>query len=211
MTDRNVRRGYEANAAAYTDAREPDERERRILDAFRDGLPAAPRVLDAGCGAGDPVLARLASDAAAVGLDFSRALLSAARGAAPAARLVHGDMTALPFAADAFDAAVAVDSVIHVPVDDHPTVFAEFARVLRPGGRLLVTEAPEPFERTNEQWLGTDAEMTWHMAGADATRDHLRDAGFTLVEEWPAPETGPDEPPKPPFFAAELVAGQSGR
>jgi len=204
VTDRRaVRRGYEANADAYADARTPNERERRILAAFLETVDATdPRVLDAGCGAGDPVLARLAGEGDAVGLDFARGLLDAAGDTAPAAGLVQGDLTALPFAGDSFDAAVAVDAVIHVPVDAHRAVFDEFARVLRPGGRLLVTEAPAPFERETGDWLGVGAEMTWHMAGADATRGHLDAAGFSVADEWSAPETGPDEPPQPPFFAA---------
>lgn len=213
MTDpSDVRRGYEALAEEYAERRRVHDRELDVFDAFLDEAPVSAHVLDAGCGAGTPVLERLAADAeTAVGLDLSRALLDVAADAAPAARLVHGDMTALPFADDAFDAVLAVDAVIHVPLGDHQTVVDEFARVLRPDGRLLLSEAPEEFDRTNSDWLDAGVEMTWAMAGAAATRDHLRAAGFQLTDEWPAPETDPDEPLQPPFFAARLDDGpQSG-
>ncbi|WP_336035850.1 class I SAM-dependent methyltransferase [Halobacterium yunchengense] len=204
MTDRDVRRGYETHAERYAAARSTDDRERAILDSFFGDCGGLECVLDAGCGGGSPVLRRLAADATAVGLDFARNLLDVAADAAPDARLVHGDVTALPLRDDAVDAVVAVDSVIHVPVPEHAATFAEFARVLRPGGRLLVSEAPAPFERSHDDWLGAGAEMAWHMAGTERTREHLRDAGFRVTEYWPAPDTGPDEPPRPPFFAARV-------
>jgi len=206
MTDREtVRRGYDELAEAYAEKQSADERARSILSAFLDSLAEPTRVLDAGCGHGDPVLRRLSAVATAVGLDFSRGQLRIAADSAPAARLVQGDMTSLPFRADAFDAVTAFDSLIHVPLDDHRTVIDEFARVLRPGGRVLLSEAPGEFERTNPDWLGEGVEMTWEMAGADATREQLRTAGFRVEVEWDAPETAADEPPKPPFFAAVLA------
>ncbi|WP_121820774.1 class I SAM-dependent methyltransferase [Halostella salina] len=205
MADREtVRRGYDELAEAYAANRSGDERERAILDAFLDSLADPTRVLDAGCGHGEPVLRRLSEGATAVGLDFAAGQLRLAADGVPAARLVQGDMTDLPFRADAFDAVTAVDSLIHVPLPDHQAVVDEFARVLRPGGRVLLSEAPAEFERTNPDWLGDGVEMTWHMAGAEATRDQLRAAGFRVESEWAAPETAADEPPKPPFFAAVL-------
>lgn len=200
-----VRRGYDELAERYAARRTAADRELAILEEFADRLPDDARVLDAGCGQGTPVLRRLTASATGVGLDFSRELLDVAAESVPAARPVHGDMTALPFREGAFDAVVAVDSVIHVPLDDHQTVVDEFARVLRPGGRVLLSEAPEAFERTNPDWLGADREMSWWMAGASATRDQLHAAGFRLTDEWAAPETSPEERPQPPFFAARLA------
>jgi ubiquinone/menaquinone biosynthesis C-methylase UbiE len=202
---RHVRHGYDELAETYAARRTADSRELAILDRFFDGFDPK-RVLDAGCGPGTPVLRWTSAEttAAAVGLDFSRELLDVAADVVPAAPLVHGDMTCLPFRDDAFDAVLAFDSVIHVPLPDHQTVIDECARVLRPGGRVLLSEAPEAFERSKDDWLDGDVEMTWHMAGASATRDHLRAAGFDATNEWAAPGTGPDEGPKPPFFAARL-------
>lgn len=202
MDGRNrVRRGYDTLADAYAERRTESDRERRILGAFLDGVADGARVLDAGCGQGTPVLRRLDAVAHAVGLDFSQEQLRLASDAVPRAALVQGDLTGLPFSRDAFDAVVASNAVIHVPVADHPRVFAEFARVLRPGGRLLVSEGEEAFERTNPDWLGEDREMTWHMAGVEATKEHLRDAGFEIGDVWEASET---EAATPPFFAARL-------
>lgn len=205
MDDRErVRRGYDGLAETYAARQSVDERTVRILNDFFDSLAAADRVLDAGCGHGKPVLRRADAVATAVGLDLSRRQLRIATETVPSEPLVHGDMTSLPFQGSVFDAVVAHRSVIHVPLSDHRAVFGEFARVLGSGGELLLSEAPEERERTTDDLLDSGAEMHWEMAGADATREQLRAVGFSVFEEWPAPDPVADEPPKPPFFAARL-------
>lgn len=91
------------------------------------------------------------------------------------------------------------------PVPDASRILDEFARVLRAGGRLLVSESPEEFERTNDDWLGTGTEMRWHMAGAAETRRQLRTAGFRIAGEWEPSDSDSGNGPRPPFFAARLA------
>lgn len=201
-----VRRSYDELAATYDEQRAADIDSLAPVVAHLDHC-AAPRVLDAGCGGGDPVLRRLADDAAAVGLDFSRGQLDLAAEQAPAAALVQGDMTRLPFADEAFDAVTALHSLIHVPLEDHRTVLAEFARVLRPGGRLLVTEGHTEWTGENPDWLDEGVPMAWEIAGRDATVADLREVGFTVREEWAVEDELADEAATKPFFLAELTAG----
>ena len=199
-----VREGYDALVETYADRRSGDETlGTALLDDLLADLPDDARLLDAGCGQGTPVLAR--ADVDAVGLDFSPAQLRLAAANAPAAALARGDMAHLPFADDSFDAVTAFHSLIHVPLDDHQRVVDEFARVIRPGGRLLVSEGLEEWEGRNPDWLGSGAAMEWHFAGPDATRDHLRAAGFTVVDQWAVDDTLADEEDaQKPFFLATL-------
>lgn len=197
-----IRRGYDELAETYASKRSENEREIALLNEFLDSLSEPTRILDAGCGHGTPVLRRLCEKATVIGLDFSREQLRLAAEAVPTARLVHGDMTGLPFQDNAFDAVTAYNSLIHVPLSDHQAVLDEFARVLCPNGRVLLSEAPEEFERTNPNWLDSSVEMKWSMVGTEATHEQLRDAGFHIVNEWNAPDTS-DEP-EPPFFSAYL-------
>lgn len=205
MGDKNdIRRGYDRLAERYASQHSTDEREMNIFDEFRDSLLEPTRLLDVGCGQGTSVLQRLSDEVTAFGLDFSREQLKLAAETVPTARLVHGDMTHLPFRDDTFDAVTAYNSLIHVPLSDHQTVLDEFARVLRPDGFVLLSEAPEQFERMNPNWLDSDVSMRWSMAGAKKTRGQLRKSGFRVVNEWDAPDTVDEDEPKPPFFAARL-------
>jgi SAM-dependent methyltransferase len=178
-----VREGYDALAADY-DAERPAEPPATV-DALRERLDADARVLDAGCGGGRPVLETLDGDYRTVGLDFSAAqlALAAERTDGP---LVRGDLTALPFRADAVDAVTCLNAIIHVPVEAHPTVVGEVARVLRPGGWLLLTTGDRAWEGETEDWLDGDARMEWSYPSPAETRETIREAGFAIRREWPA-------------------------
>jgi SAM-dependent methyltransferase len=106
---------------------------------------AAPRLgehlLDLGCGTGNAALIAARAGAEVTGVDPAQRLVSVARERADAeeldARFVVGDAVALPFADDAFDVVVSVFAVIFAP--DPPRAFAELVRVLRPGGRAVIS------------------------------------------------------------------------
>ncbi len=90
----------------------------------------------------------------------------------------------LPLCGGSFDAITAYHSLIHVPCGEHRAVVDEFARVLRPGGRLLLSEGLHEWSGTNPDWLDAGVEMQWYIAGIETTRDQLRNAGFVVEEEW---------------------------
>ncbi|TSD10001.1 methyltransferase type 11 [Haloglomus irregulare] len=184
---RAVRQAYDEMARAYDAARTRDGRGLSVLESFLEFGPE--RVLDAGCGGGQPVLDRLDDAATAVGLDASGEQLRLAADRVPGAALAAGDMTRLPFADDTFDAVVAYWSLIHVPLAEHGTAIEAFARVLRPGGRVLVCEGREEWVGENPDWLDSGVGMAWEIAGLEATRAQLRAAGFTLAREWGVPDS----------------------
>ena len=177
--DRNeVRRAWDAVAETYAARRDPDGSDAALVDDLRADLPADPDVLDVGCGDGARTLANL--PAGSVGLDVSRRGLELATETVPDARLVQSEMSALPFAAGRFDGITAYHAVFHVDRDRHPAVYREFARVLRPGGRLLMTLPSGRFETVRRGWMG--GRMFFSAPGRDRTLDQLRAAGFDDVE-----------------------------
>ena len=121
-------------------------------DAASSGLnsePAGPdrsrggRVLDIGCGDGFLLhrVGRRLPDAELVGLDAEARGLELARQKlaeqGQTAELVEGDCTAMDFGDQSFDLALCADVIEHLEARE--ACVAEAARVLRPGGRLLLT------------------------------------------------------------------------
>ena len=99
-------------------------------------------MLDAGCGDGTFALELARLGATVTGADADAAMIAAARTAATAAglpaRFEVGEIESLPFPDRGFDAVVAVTVLCLVP--DDARAVAEMARVLKPGGVLLVGE-----------------------------------------------------------------------
>ena len=173
-----VREAWDAVADDYARMRNPDGPDAAQLDELVSDLPGEARILDIGCGDGARTLANLPDGT--VGLDFSRIQLDLASDRVPGARLLQGDMTSLPVADDSVDALTAYHAVFHVPRPEHPSVYAEFARVLQPGGRLLMTVGRGSGDSTARNWLDSGETMYWSTPGRDTTVAQLRDAGFTI-------------------------------
>ncbi len=106
------------------------------------GDPAGRRILDAGCGDGALACTLAARGAVVTGVDPDPAMLAAARGRADRAGVqptfVAGRVDRLPFPDASFDVVVAVTVLCFVP--DAAGAVREMARVLRPGGRLVIGE-----------------------------------------------------------------------
>ena len=179
-----VRDGYDAIARDYLAARGSDSDDVRLLDDLIARLPDGARVLDGGCGAGEPVTRILNQRCAVTGLDISRVQLALAHAAIPDASFVQGDLTALPFADATFDALVSYYALIHVPRDEHATALDEFRRVLRPGGLALlsmgVNDNPDDID---QDWLGAGAPMYWSHYGHAVNLGLVQAAGFAIVWE----------------------------
>ncbi len=100
------------------------------------------RVLDAACGTGDLAVIAAKAGANVTGLDFSEAMLERARRKSADIEWVRGDLLALPFDDESFDAATVGFGVRNVA--DLPGAIEELRRVLRPGGRLGILEITRP-------------------------------------------------------------------
>lgn len=104
--------------------------------------PAGLLVVDVGCGDGSMVRHLAGQRAVVVGVEIDEGQLARARAAEPAGTecYVIGRGETLPFEAESVDAVLYFNSLHHVPEPAMAPAVAEAARVLKPGGRLVVVE-----------------------------------------------------------------------
>ena len=169
--------GTEISAATETAV------DRALLRAFVDLVKegTSMRVADVGCGPGRVAAFLAMHHLEVVGLDPSPAMLAAARIAHPDIRFEEGQLDDLPIAEESLAGVVCWYSIIYTPPEHLGDAFAELARVLRPGGYLLLA-----FQAgSGEHVLRTDAHRTAlsltsfrHSLG-DVT-GRLEDAGLSV-------------------------------
>lgn len=177
-----------------------DGRWREAAAAAAD-LAAGDRALDCCTGTGDLALAladRVTPRGSVVGVDFSEAMLEHARAKALARGVAvdfrAGDALDLPFADDTFDAATVAFGIRNV--SDLDRGIAEMARVVRPGGRVVILEITTParLRPFYDLWFGRVVPQLGRMLGRDAAAYAYLPAS---VRRFPAPRE----------LAARMAAG----
>lgn len=147
-----------------------------ILPNALDGIPLGGDVLEIGPGPGltTDFLRFDVAHLTAIELDVTLAAALAARFTGTNVDVVHADATAMPFDDCCFTGAVSFSMLHHVPTAElQDRVFAEVARVLCPGGVLVVADS-----------LASDALATFHEddiynpVEPDTVLDRLAAAGF---------------------------------
>ncbi|MGP3971770.1 class I SAM-dependent methyltransferase [Streptomyces sp. 6N223] len=203
-----------ADYAAWADAELATKPfDRAMLAAFADlvradatgtGLPVA----ELGCGPGR-ITAHLHGLGVepVFGIDLSPEMVAVARRTHPGLRFDVGSMTALDLPDASLRALVAWYSIIHCPPEELPGVFAEFERVLAPGGHaLLAFQVGDEPSRITEP-LGHPVSLDFHRRRPDRIAQLLGEAGLTpharLVRE---PDQGegtpyPEKTPQAYVFA----------
>ncbi len=174
---------FSTNASQWSEMRGLHVDSTNVDEALQQVLSAAvvEDLLDIGTGTGSILELTGNSVTSAVGVDLSREMLSIARAALDRADLRNcqvrqADMYQLPFTADRFDAAT-MHMVLHY-AENPERAIGEAARVLRPGGRLVIVDfAPHSMSTLAEEhahrWLGfSETQM----------RRWFRNAGLTARE-----------------------------
>lgn len=178
-------------------------------------LGAGPglRILDAGCGRGETVLACARAGADVAGIDYSEAAVELTREmlaeVQPEAEIVVGDVTNLPWPDDSFDRVQFSDVIEHLDPPQTVPALRELRRVLRPGGYLLVHTAPNllfmkygwpatrPFVRLAghgeiadrvDGWFEIADEYHVNEQSVYTLRRALREAGFAHPHVWIDPD-----------------------
>lgn len=141
----NAARYFAAHAAEWDDIRSLHVPETLVEEAMREAVGPAPvrTLLDLGAGAGRMLELFAPQAERAIGVDLSTAMLAAARGRLEETglrnvQLRQGDIYALPIERNSVDLAI-MHQVLHY-LDDPARAIRDAARILSPGGRLLVVD-----------------------------------------------------------------------
>jgi ubiquinone/menaquinone biosynthesis C-methylase UbiE len=170
------------------------------------------RILDAGCGRGEVMLACAQRGAEVAGIDYSAAAVEISRETLaehPGSEIEVGDITALPWPDASFDRVQFSDVIEHIDPPQTVPALSEFRRVLRPGGFLLVHTAPnrlfmdlgwpatKPFLRLLghgevvdrvDHWFELALEYHVNEQSVYSLRGALREAGFERPRVWIDPD-----------------------
>jgi len=129
-------------------------------------------ILDVGCGTGG-MIPHLGKYGSVIGVDLSDRALSFAK-RRERGRLVQGGLPCLPFRSRSFDLVTSFDVIYHQAVADDQEALAEMARLLRPGGTLLLRVPAHDHLRSHHDV----AVHTRHRYGKRELRTKLRQAGL---------------------------------
>ena len=201
--------GYERWAAVYDLPDNPViDHEQVAVWQLLDALPGEP-VLDAACGTGRHLEYLTVVGRTAIGVDLSSAMLARARAKVPTADLRKGDLLAIPLEDNTVGGAVCALALEHV--QDLPRAFRELARVVRPGGWVIVSTT-HPAVRSILGWgawcvdgRGRGALPTYRQSLSDYL-NAAHDAGLILVQ---CKEPAIGEHGQPPATAGTATAGET--
>lgn len=169
---------YERNAARFDRERPKGLHERAWLDRFCALLPQRGRILDLGCGAGDPFYTYLTDAGYSVtGIDRADAMLTIAKARFPDGDWRRADMRVLDLS-DRFDGILGWNSFFHLTQDEQRATLDRLGMHLKETGVLMLTVGPRAGEAVGR--VGDD--RIYHSSlSPDEYRARLADLGLRVV------------------------------
>jgi SAM-dependent methyltransferase len=157
LREREIKQ-WDEQAAQYEATRRDDALYQAMVRGTARALQLRPGelILDAGCGTGMIVRRYFQPGLRLICLDFSRDSLRRLRETLPiwAACCVRADLTALPLADGVFDRVLCANALQHLPNPaERGAAFAELCRVVRPGGRVVVSVHNYSVPKRRAGWL----------------------------------------------------------
>jgi ubiquinone/menaquinone biosynthesis C-methylase UbiE len=193
-----VRDDYTRDAPTYEDGYDPaTPMHRRFVARLIESCREGGIVLDAACGTGPYIGMVLEAGRRVTGIDQSAGMLAQAKDRYPDVRFDEVGLQELE-ADEAFDAAMCLDAMEHVPPEEWSTVLANLQRALRPSAHLYLTveeadrkDLDRAFEQASEAGLpvvhgedvGGETGGYHYYPDRDQVAGWFADARFEVVDE----------------------------
>jgi len=185
-TTRSIRESYDRIADEYAlrifNELQHKPLDRDLLNRFAAEMAGRGKVSDIGCGPGH--VARYLHDAGTnvFGLDLSTKMLEQARRLNPDISFREGNMTALDLEDETLAGIVSFYAIVNIPKESLPLVFREMARVLCPGGMLLLAfHMGDEVLQEKELW-GRPISMDFFLFQPSTIREYIELAGLHIQE-----------------------------
>ena len=179
-----TRDGYDRTAAGFVHAfqRHLDDKplDHAMLRAFTAMVPPRRPVVDVGCGTGAATAILRDNGARVSGIDLSANMVAEARRLHPDIDFTVGSMTDLDLPDASAGGVCAWYSVIHIPDDHLPAVFAEFHRVLAAGGVALLAFQIGDRPRHLHRGIRRTGRPAFHRRRPETVAQLLLDAGLPV-------------------------------
>ena len=175
---KNVYESYNKIAQWYDEHRSREMVEKLYLDMVIAHIPKGAKILDLGCGMGEPITQYFIDRKYDVtGIDGSTELIKLARSRFPNTNFGIADMRDISLN-EKFDAIIAWNSFFHLSQDDQRKMFVTFESHLAPNGVLLFTSGPS----NGEIWSDNGGENLYHASlDQDEYKDLLSQHHFQII------------------------------
>lgn len=184
LVESRVKQSYEENN--YTDIfrnRFVTEFEKDMFDRTLSYLPDNPKVLDLGCGNGYPYDAYLIQKRChLVGIDFCHKHIMEAKTNNPDAVYICDNIKNHLKNEGEFDLIIALYSILHIPRDEHESIFKSIYNKIKRDGYFLITLRNEDSGelKYKENFCGSD--MFWSYFDYTTYEKMLKNIGFQIIE-----------------------------
>ncbi|MFD9464552.1 class I SAM-dependent DNA methyltransferase [Streptomyces sp. NPDC060027] len=184
MDSTSIRDSYDAVADAYAQGFTADlatkPLDRSMLTAFSEQIPKDGPVADVGCGPAQVACFLDDLGVPVLGVDVSPGMVKVAQARRPGLDVRVGSMLDLPVGNEELAGVVAFYSLIHLRAEERSRVYAEFARVLRPGGLVLAAFHAGEEVRRRDSWFNRPVTLDFFALRPDEVAAGLIGAGFTV-------------------------------
>ncbi len=158
------------------------EYDRNLLDSFSELLEPGAAVCDAGCGPSGHIGRYMLDKGLKItGVDISDRCVELASEHAPEISFIREDMLHMSFPDESFDGVISYYSIINTPKEHVGRIFAEFNRILKPRGYLLIAVKEGDEEGIINDFLGVEADIYFSLFNESEIKQFYSDNGFGLV------------------------------